>query len=138
MQGPPGPSGGNVIESGYHTLGPSMSLSSGSTDFFAPAFSPSEDGLCVVTAQVTVDNNGASANNSLSVQTVRNTDGDGAVADGGWTNYAMADGDSEGSASKTAIHAISEGSSYQLGVRVNAAHDSVGDLAYPTVAYFCL
>jgi hypothetical protein len=50
----------------------------------------------------------------------------------------MADGDSEGSGSKTAIHAITAGSTYQFGVRVTAAGDSVGDWAFPTVTYFCL
>ncbi len=50
----------------------------------------------------------------------------------------MGDGDSEGSASKTTIFAITAGSSYELGARVLAASDSVGDLAFPTVTYFCM
>jgi hypothetical protein len=72
------------------------------------------------------------------VQTVRKVDGGSAQSDGGWANYVMADGDSEGSGSKTAIHGVNEGSSYELGVRLSAAGDSVGDLAFPTVTYFCL
>ena len=87
---------------------------------------------------MTVDNNGANATNALTVQSVRKVDGGTAQTDGGWANYVMADNDSEGSGSKTAIQTVTEGSSYQLGVRLNAASDSVGDLAFPTVTYFCL
>ena len=136
--GAPGSPGGNVIASGYETLGSVMNIPSGISDLFAAPFTASASGVCVVTAQVTVDNNGANANNALSVQTVRKVDGGSAVADGGWTSYVMADGDTEGSAAKTAVHPISSGSSYQLGVRLNAASDSVGDFGFPTVAYFCL
>jgi hypothetical protein len=136
--GPPGPPGGNVIASGYETLGPIVNLPAGNSDLFAPAFTASADGVCVVMAHVTVDNNGANTTNALTVQTARRVDGGSAQSDGGWANYAMADGDSEGSGSKTAIHAITEGNSYELGVRLSAAGDSVGDLAFPTVTYFCL
>ncbi|MFL6038207.1 MAG: hypothetical protein ACJ74B_06200 [Gaiellaceae bacterium] len=115
-----------------------MNLPSGNSDLFAPAFTATANGVCVVTAQVTVDNNGANATNALTVQTVRKVDGGAAQSDGGWANYVMADGDSEGSGSKTAIYSVTEGSSYQLGVRLNALNDSVGDMAFPTVAYFCL
>jgi hypothetical protein len=50
----------------------------------------------------------------------------------------MADGDTEGFGSKTALHSVTAGSSYQLGVRVTAANDSIGDIAFPTLTYFCL
>ena len=137
-QGPPGPPGGNVIASGYETLGPVGNLPSGTTDLFAPAFTAGASGVCVVTAQVSIDNSGANANNTVSVRSIRKVDGGATTTDGGWENYVMADGDAEGSGAKTALHTISEGSSYQLGVRITAAGDSVGDVAYPTVTYFCL
>jgi hypothetical protein len=136
--GPQGPAGGNVIASGFHTLSASLNLASGSNDFFAPAFTASNDGVCVVTAQVSVDNQGAAANATAGLQAVRKVNSGAAASDGGWTSYVMADGDSEGSASKTATFAIAAGSSYEFGVRVFAAGDSVGDFAFPTVTYFCL
>jgi hypothetical protein len=127
-----------VIASGYYSLGASLNLSAGPNDFLAPAFTASDDGVCVVTAQVAADNNGSNTSNTLSLQTVRKVNGGAAENDGGWTQYVMADGDSEGSGSKTATHAITAGSSYQFGVRLHVAGDSVGDFAYPTVTYFCL
>ncbi len=136
--GAQGPPGGNVIGSGYHTLGPITNLPSGNSDLFAPAFTATASGVCVVTAQASADNNGANTTNALSVQTIRKVDGGSTETDGGWANYVMADGDSEGFGSKTAIHAITAGSSYQLGIRLTAASDSVGDLAFPTVTFFCL
>jgi hypothetical protein len=119
-------------------LGASLNLASGTNDFLAPAFTASASGVCVVTAQVAIDNQGASASNTAGLQTVRKVDGGSTTSDGGWTNYVMADGDSEGSASKTATHSITAGSTYQFGVRVSAFGDSVGDSAFPTVTYFCL
>ena len=136
--GPVGPAGGNVIASGYASLAAALNLASGANDFFAPAFTASHNGVCVVTAQVAVDNQGGNATNTGGVQTVRKVNGGSATSDGGWTNYAMSDGDTEGSASKTAIHAITAGSSYQFGVRLHVADDTIGDSAFPTVTYFCL
>jgi hypothetical protein len=136
-QGPPGPPGGNVIASGFHTLTTGSTLASGNNDYFGPSFTPSVDGVCVITSQVAIDNQGANASNSASVQTIRRNDGSTST-DGGWTHYAMADGDTEGSASKTATFAITAGTTYEPGVRVFAAGDSVGDTALPTVTYFCL
>jgi hypothetical protein len=135
--GAPGPPGGNVIASGFHTLGSGQPLASGNNDFFAPTFAASASGVCLVAGQVVVDNQGASANNTASIQTLRRQGGT-TVSDGGWNHYVMADGDSEGSATKTTTFDITDGSSYELGVRVFAAGDSVGDLAFPTVTYFCL
>ena len=68
-----GPPGGNVIASGFQSLG-GGALASGNNDYFAPAFTPGADGVCVVTGQVTVDNQGANANNAVSVQTIRRLD----------------------------------------------------------------
>ena len=127
-----------MIASGYHTLGGGQALTSGNNDFFAPGFTASGDGVCVVAGQVVVDNQGANANNSASIQTVRRLNGSATASDGGWNHYVMADGDSEGSASKTTTFDITEGNSYELGVRVFVANDSVGDLAFPTVTYFRL
>jgi hypothetical protein len=136
--GAQGPPGGNVIGSGYHTVGSGSTLSSGNNDFFAPAFTPSVSGVCVVTGQVSIDNQGASASNLATVQTIVRVNGGATSSDSGWTNHVMADGDVEGSSSKTAIFQITGGSSYELGTRVLAASDSVGDLAFPTVTYFCM
>ena len=127
-----------MIASGFHTLGSGQPLVSGNNDFFAPSFTPSATGVCLVAGQVVIDNQGANATNSASIQTIRRLDGGATTSDGGWNHYAMADGDSEGSASKTTIFEILAGGSYELGVRVFAAGDSVGDLAFPTVTYFCL
>ena len=137
-QGPPGPAGGNVIASGFHTLGTGQTLTSGNNDFFAPSFTASVGGVCVVAGQAAIDNQGANANNTANIQTIRRLDGGATVSDGGWANYVMADGDSEGFGAKSALHTITAGSSYQLGIRLTAANDSVGDLAFPTVTYFCL
>jgi hypothetical protein len=127
-----------VIESGFHTLTSGATLASGNSDYFASPFTASASGVCVVTGQVAIDNQGANASNTASVQTIRRVDGGATSSDGGWTQYVMADGDSEGSASKTTTFSITAGESYELGVRVFAAGDSVGDLAFPTVTYFCL
>jgi hypothetical protein len=115
-----------------------LNLAAGNNDFFATAFTPTANGVCVVTGQVAIDSQGANANNSASVQTIVRANGGSTSVDGGWGNYVMADGDSEGSAAKTATFPISAGSSYELGVRLLAAGDSVGDMAFPTVTYFCL
>ena len=127
-----------MIASGYETLGSVNSLASGSTDLFAPAFTAGATGVCVVTAQVSIDNNGANTNHTVGVQSIRKVNGGSTISDGGWANYVMADGDSEGFGSKTALHPITSGSTYQLGVRITASNDSVGDIAFPTVTYFCL
>ena len=137
-QGPAGPAGGNVIASGYQTLGSGSTLGLGNNDLLAPAFTPSEDGDCVVTAQVAIENEGANANNSATVQVISRADGGATTSDAGWAHDVMADGDSQGSASKTAIVPIAAGASYELGVRILAGGDSVGDDAFPTVTYFCL
>jgi hypothetical protein len=136
-QGPPGPPGGNVIASGYHTLGSGQPLTSGDNDFFAPIFTADAGGVCLVAGQVVVNNQGANANNTATIQTLRRQGGT-TVSDGGWNHYVMADGDTEGSATKTTTFDVTDGNSYELGVRVFAAGDSVGDLAFPTVTYFCL
>jgi hypothetical protein len=136
--GPPGPPGGNVIASGFHTIGSGQPLASGNNDFFAPSFTASASGVCLVAGQVVIDNQGANASNLASIQTIQRLNSGATTSDGGWKHYAMADGDSEGSASKTTTFDITEGGSYELGVRVFAASDSVGDVAFPTVTYFCL
>lgn len=127
-----------MIASGYETLGPIVNLSAGNNDLFAPAFTAAANGVCIASAQASVDTNGANATNSLTVQSIRKANGGSSQTDGGWANNVMADGDTEGSATKIAIHAITEGSTYEFGVRLNAANDSVGDTAFPTVTYFCL
>jgi hypothetical protein len=127
-----------VIASGFHTLGSGQPLTSGNNDFFAPSFTASAEGVCLVAGQVMITNQGASANNSASVVTISRPNGGATVADGGWNHFVMADGDSEGSASKTTTFDVTEGGSYELGVRVFVANDSVGDTAFPTVTYFCL
>jgi len=127
-----------VIAQGFHTLGSGQPLAMGANDFFAPAFTPDASGVCLVAGQVAIDNQGTNTNNAASIQTIRRLDAGATVTDGGWTQHAMADGDSDGSASKTATFDIASGGSYELGVRVLAANDSVGDLAFPTVTYFCL
>ena len=55
----PGPPGGNVIASGFHSLGRGCNVASGNNDFFAPAFTPGASDVCVVTGQVAIDNQGA-------------------------------------------------------------------------------
>ena len=136
--GAPGPPGGNVIASGFHSLGASLNLVSGSNDFFAPAVTPAVDGVCVVTAQAAVESQGTNANNSAGLQAIRRVDAGATTVDGGWTHHVMGDGDTHGSTSKTVVFAITAGSTYEFGVRVAAANDSVGDFAFPTVTYFCL
>jgi hypothetical protein len=127
-----------VIASGYQTIGTGSTLTSGNNDFFASAFTPSVSGVCVVTGQVSIENQGASASNLAGIQTIVRVNGGSTSSDVGWTNNVMADGDSEGSASKTAIFQVTGGSSYELGTRVLVGSDSVGDLAFPTVTYFCM
>ena len=87
---------------------------------------------------MTIDNQGLNLSNTGGVQSIRKVNGGAAAADGGWTNYVMSDGDTEGSGSKTATHSITAGGSYQFGVRVTAFDDTIGDSAFPTLTYFCL